>query len=485
MMVVDDFGEGNPVAFMVCNREDEAALSLFFRAIKARIPSDISYSASHVMTDDANQYFNAWCSVFGTAEKKLCTWHVDKNWRKAIKQHIRDPNDQIEVYHMLRSLLQEVNEQDFKNCLESFREYLSRESPQFGAYFESYCSRTEQWAYCYRIGTQSNTNMYVESFHNVLKSCYMERKCNRRVDALISILLRIARDKAFERLIKVEKHSASKKVNEITKRHVILLSDLPATESGGWKIPSASQCNLYYFVVLSTENCTCNMHCGKCRCCPHMYHCSCVDFAVHSTVCKHVHTVHELRRDRGEVHMTDAGSLDEVITPITDVEPMQLDVPVVGATTYSMGTVENMRQRFISECQQLIALASSCDTVEAMACAMTHVKSANASIRAVAKLQTQSLPVCQKMPANKKLDKQLRFYSTKAHRKPANLRLAKPCTEKVSVVKKMLLRGTAGRITSQDCSSSHTPVVGDPLFSAMGYDCVDVPYCVDSEDVIA
>ena len=39
----------------------------------------------------------------------------------------------------------------------------------------------------------------------------------RRVDSLISILLRVARDKAFERIIKVEKNSSSKKVNDINK----------------------------------------------------------------------------------------------------------------------------------------------------------------------------------------------------------------------------------------------------------------------------
>lgn len=40
------------------------------------------------MTDDANQYYNAWISVFGPAVKSPCTWHVACSWRKAIKQHM-------------------------------------------------------------------------------------------------------------------------------------------------------------------------------------------------------------------------------------------------------------------------------------------------------------------------------------------------------------------------------------------------------------
>ena len=34
VMVTDDVGDGNPVAFMICNHEDEQALSTFFRAIE-------------------------------------------------------------------------------------------------------------------------------------------------------------------------------------------------------------------------------------------------------------------------------------------------------------------------------------------------------------------------------------------------------------------------------------------------------------------
>jgi len=164
------------------------------------------------MTDDASQYYNAWISVFGPTVKRLCTRHVDRSWRKAIKQHVSAFEDQVEIYHMLRSLLQELNEEDFQSCLAAFMQHVSTVAPGFATYFSAYCGRATEWAYCYRVGTQANTNMYVESFHNVLKTVYMGRQANRRDDSLISILLRVARDKAFERLIKVEKQSNSKKI---------------------------------------------------------------------------------------------------------------------------------------------------------------------------------------------------------------------------------------------------------------------------------
>jgi hypothetical protein len=92
-----------------------------------------------------------------------------------------------------------------------FLQHVENAAPNFATYFPLYGARAREWAYCHRVGIQANTNMYVESFHNVLKSCYMQRVANRRVDELLKILLRIAREKAYKRLIKVEKNSDSKK----------------------------------------------------------------------------------------------------------------------------------------------------------------------------------------------------------------------------------------------------------------------------------
>jgi len=45
--------------------------------------------------------------------------------------------------------------------------------------------------YCYCVGIQSNTNIYVESFRNVLITAYMQRKANHRIDSIVGILLKI------------------------------------------------------------------------------------------------------------------------------------------------------------------------------------------------------------------------------------------------------------------------------------------------------
>ena len=64
-----------------------------------------------------------------------------------------------------------------------------------------------------------NTNMYVESFHRTIKHVYMKGRINKRVDNLLHILIKISRDKAFERLCKLEKGKISGRLTTIRKRH--------------------------------------------------------------------------------------------------------------------------------------------------------------------------------------------------------------------------------------------------------------------------
>ena len=74
------------------------------------------------MTDDAEQYFNAWKFVFAEKDtnKILCSWHVDRAWRKGLQQHIGESSKRAEMYHLLRVLLSEREESQFRVCYRSF-----------------------------------------------------------------------------------------------------------------------------------------------------------------------------------------------------------------------------------------------------------------------------------------------------------------------------------------------------------------------------
>ena len=61
---------------------------------------------------------------------------------------------------------------------------------------------------------------YVEAFYHILNYLYMKGKINRHVNKCIHLLMNIAKDKAFERLIKLEKGKTSKRIGLIKSRHV-------------------------------------------------------------------------------------------------------------------------------------------------------------------------------------------------------------------------------------------------------------------------
>ncbi len=91
------------------------------------------------MADDAEQFFSAWKATFGDegTTKLLCTWHVDRAWRKALQQHIEEKKKQVEVYHQLRTLLMETQEAKFRVMLQEFLTCIKEHCDKFHSYFFS------------------------------------------------------------------------------------------------------------------------------------------------------------------------------------------------------------------------------------------------------------------------------------------------------------------------------------------------------------
>ena len=297
IVVVDDYGEGIPVGWMISNRQDTLVLMEFLKAIKERAGN---VNPIWFMSDDAEQFFTAWRATFGdgSTTKLLCAWHVDRAWRKALQENIPNKEEQVEVYHQLRVLLMETEESKFRVFLQEFLTHIKKNHKKFHSYFFNiYCKRLQQWASCYRTHSVVNTNMFLEAFHRVLKIVYLHHKQNRRLDFLLTTLLKIARDKAFERFRKLETGKATHRICEINKRHksaegmtnhqIIIIS--PMTK---WKVESQTSPGKHYIVEkLQDSSCQCQILCNFCGVCAHQYSCTCIDAVLYSTVCKHVHLV--------------------------------------------------------------------------------------------------------------------------------------------------------------------------------------------------
>ena len=39
----------------------------------------------------------------------LCTWHLDRAWRKSLKEYIKNQSDRITIYYHLRVILEETD----------------------------------------------------------------------------------------------------------------------------------------------------------------------------------------------------------------------------------------------------------------------------------------------------------------------------------------------------------------------------------------
>lgn len=205
---------------------------------------------------------------------------------------------------MLRVLLEEMDPTKFECLLkESMMEWeCDSQTTDFYEYFRQYYGKkAKQWAGCYRKEAFINTNMFAESFHRVLKHVvYLKGTVNKRMDTFINVLVRYSRDKAFDRLLKMEnsKGKGTKRCSDIIKRHNTSLQlslDLVSVLQDGiqWQVQSSSKPLVYTIQKNADSDCdgNCWIRCRLCGICVHNYTCSCPDSMLHGTICKHVHLV--------------------------------------------------------------------------------------------------------------------------------------------------------------------------------------------------
>ena len=250
------------------------------------------------MSDNANNFYNAWILNFPRPGRELiCSWHVDKNWRKGLKSHISTQADMIDVNAALETMQYESDEGKFRKLHQECCAWCENMYSRFYTYFcDTYVKNMEQWALSFRFGAGINTDMTTEAFHNVLKGLYFERKQNRRIDHLLCKMLRIARDKVFDGLIKTEKSRRTYKMRTTDERlkrgEEIHRDEVTQIDHEKWYVKSQEDDNEMHIVSIKKDTCSCIVHCSKCGVCQLMCTCLCVDFKVRGVTCKHIHAVH-------------------------------------------------------------------------------------------------------------------------------------------------------------------------------------------------
>lgn len=443
ILVVDEFGEGYPTAWCLSNRTDYCVVVYFLQAVKKNVGFNIT--PQWVMTDDAEQFYKAWVTVFGDGPQKLlCTWHVDRAWRGAIQNKIQDKEVAALVYHNVRILMEEINVDEFEKLLHETVEQLktSNKTKEFESYFTKYyVCRKEQWAACYRKKSGINTNMYVESFHRLIKYVYMRGRTNKRIDKLLHILMKVARDKAFERLCKLEKGKISGRLAMIRKRHA-QGTQLPTNlvtqhDSTQWIVVS-SEGTHEYLVCEETQECPmkCHLKCTDCSICVHSFSCNCMDALINHTICKHIHLVANSRKTKQSLasgHNTHTESTDYLLINETRTSLSETVIP------NHHEEVSDIRRRVQHKLMAMMSKIQEVTNAEALISVEGHINVAMSMLNVIRDNTTRNtMPPKQLHPANKNILQQRAFFSTKHKYRKPKTRIAKPTKQEQQHIKQAL-----------------------------------------------
>ena len=460
VMVIDEYGEGFPVAWCISNREDQLLLINFFNALKQNVGN---ISPAWFMSDLAEQFYTAWVASFNNRPHKLvCIWHLDRAWRENLKQ-LNDSTLEATVYHNLRVLLEETDKNKFEILLKETITDLSNSSNTvaFAKYFVThYAHNKQQWAACYRQEACVNTNMYVEAFHRVLKYIYMKGRVNKRLDKCLHVLLKLARDKGFERLVKMEKGKNTERINMIRTRHQSSLklsfSQVHNTnQASTWEVVSSETTNMYSVTLIqSTCPHNCSIRCSECNICVHMFICNCADALIKSSICKHIHLVARLQSTIANntplcssATYNDISLCTEKDESISDTgafsgcteEGLLLETLQDKTMLANIATVRKDVQRAISSLSGYLQKIDNIGTLKEI---RSYITSAINLIRARQSIP-QTFPATKTEPATKHVEKQRPFFSTKRKRKKAAVRLQKPTAKEKDYICTALLQKTS------------------------------------------
>ncbi|XP_065650281.1 uncharacterized protein LOC136078435 [Hydra vulgaris] len=428
ILVIDEFGEGQPVGWCISNSDSFRFLKLFFIKLKEHSGN---FCPIWIMSDMASQYYEAFCDAYLCEPLKFwCTWHVDKAWREELHKKIHNLEMEADIYKRIRFLLQLSDRNLFDDYLHLLMNYLhsSDLTQLFAEYFEKYwVSNKQNWAFCYRMGLGINTNMYVESFHKVFKYSYLQGKHNKRIDNCLFALLKFNRDKVYERIIKLTKGKISFKLKMVHSRHIasLQLNESFTLDDKEARLVQSETNACQYRVLKHQELCEineCFTKCPECKVCAHLYSCDCMDFLTKNILCKHIHLIHRLSRvcvtKKNEPIHLPTHSIELECKVIKGCEPADINI---------------LKNNIIKNLNNLVNLVT-CSTVsdeEGLKSLHKNISLAQNTFLNLTTNKQNELHFKSNVPSNTRITKQSPFYSTKKKRKTSNIRLAKPSADEI------------------------------------------------------
>ncbi|CEP16772.1 hypothetical protein [Parasitella parasitica] len=294
-------GTGCPVAYMFTKDHSMAAVAVFLRFVK----QDIGVASLEKITIDVSATEHAAITaVYPEATIQWCLFHVSRAWMGKIRELVKLGSTALnhqanrEIITDLKTLMWEKNQETFLLKLLAFYTKYSQ-YPEFLNYMDrTYLNREKfvHWSFAFQPQVYSNmeTNNFVESWHNQLKTTYLGRKRNRRVDRLIHILVKDVEPDYIQNINRItlnvgrmgpEERRRRRRQLEAESINEAILSTIiraPEEENGPYMIQSFTDYTHFYDVGVANQE---------------MKACTCEDFKWTKIACKHMYLLQRLHAD--------------------------------------------------------------------------------------------------------------------------------------------------------------------------------------------
>lgn len=360
ILVVDNYREGMPTCFALTNRNDETGIVVFLKEIKELMGT---MKIRTLISDMQETYFNAWLRVMDPPEFRLyCTWHVHEAWRRNLN---KIPNKDLRkiFYKKLLNIAMETDEVIFKNELNLLLSDSREEYSEFIRYFQNtYSNKIQYWAYCYRMYSGVNTNMYLESFHKNLKYFFGNKEKIKYLITGLKVLKKYAltqqrygrRKKIMGKLsfaLKNIRHRHDTMEKSEKEKLVIEIRDNDSWQVSSFQTATGDNCSEMYIIVKLNSRCQdCGLVCEKCNACFHQYRCSCLDSAIKNNMCKHIHyLITTMKLTEGTTLLDDetANSSEKVEPFLTNADAgINIQPPLPKNSSIPTSELNNLRAEF-------------------------------------------------------------------------------------------------------------------------------------------
>lgn len=255
--------------------------------------------------------------------------------------------------------------------------------------------------------------------HKTIKYFYLEGKVVKRLDKGITAVLKYIRDKIVTRIIKITKGVNNSHIQDIHKRHrTALISDFKVIliETSVWLLQS----NDVDYVVTKRGNnsCTvlnCQLKCSFCYVCIHEYECTCPDYYIRASICKHIHYLKLNTDNEQNQKHSSSKETSETKTPTNCEATEYLPILSQKSSSKDASIVKEKINEEIDKIKNNMELYIENDSLPVLPHILNMMKNANnlLSIKDRTSRTFTSEHVTSGEPSNKKIVKQMSFFSTK------------------------------------------------------------------------